>query len=209
MECYNPKWSKNESWTTYRKGMMDLSEQSLRIKVAQADIDRAHRKDSWKCVVAQAVKRHVPEAKRVSVDIQAIKVFTDEAIWTYLTPRVVQDYIVAFDGGCDEQITPMSFTLKEPFRSQRRGHTPKGTKAEQARRKAIHAALAEGLSKEEADDRGRAAYAETKRQAGPGPVRERRTGDQRIPTSRARAYGVRALDVNRRLAELEAAQTGS
>jgi hypothetical protein len=185
---------------------MDLSEQSLRVKLTQPDIDKARRKDSWKCVVAQTVKRHVPEAKRVSVDIQAIKVFTDEAIWTYLTPRVVQDYIVAFDAGRDEQIVPMSFTLKDPFRSQRRAHTPKGSKAERERRAAVETALGEGLTKEQADDRGRIAYEAAKREAGPGPVRERRTGDQRIPTSRARAYGVRALEVNRRLAELEAAE---
>ncbi|MHC5072002.1 MAG: hypothetical protein ACYTGO_16115, partial [Planctomycetota bacterium] len=64
---------------------------------------------------AQAVKAAHPKARRVSVDLQAIR-FSD---WEkglrffYLTPRVVQVALLRMDHG--QPVEPFAFNLKEPI----------------------------------------------------------------------------------------------
>lgn len=81
------------------------------IQVTQADIDKAIVKHSARCVVATAIARSIPEAKRIAVDVQAIRFSTtDGQRHTYLTPPTVAGYVVAFDAG--EDIHPFRFTLR-------------------------------------------------------------------------------------------------
>jgi hypothetical protein len=81
------------------------------IQVTQADIDKAIVKNSARCVVATAIARSIPEAKRIAVDVQAIRFSTtDGQRHTYLTPPTVAGYVVAFDAG--EEIHPFRFTLR-------------------------------------------------------------------------------------------------
>lgn len=80
------------------------------VNVTQEDIDKAFKKDSARCVVAQAIARTFPKAGRISVDIHGIR-FTDGAKrYTYLTPPLVEQYVVAFDAG--ETIHPFRFRLR-------------------------------------------------------------------------------------------------
>jgi hypothetical protein len=87
------------------------------IRVTQDDIDRAHRNDSYHCVVAQAIARAIPEATNIDVDTQTIR-FTlkGERLW-YLTPYAVQGYVIAFDAG--DHIEPFRFRIDSPRRARR------------------------------------------------------------------------------------------
>lgn len=70
-------------------------------------IQEAVERHSGHCVIADAVRRTVPEASHVSVDLQTVR-FTDKSKglrYTYLTPRRAQVCLVKFDQG----------VLPEPF----------------------------------------------------------------------------------------------
>lgn len=82
------------------------------VNVTAEDINGGERSFSTTCMVAQAIKREIVGSSSLLVDIQTIR-FTmkDEGIrYVYLTPREIQDYIVAFDAG--DPIEPFSFKLK-------------------------------------------------------------------------------------------------
>lgn len=105
------------------------------VDVTQEDIDAARRKDSMRCVVAQAIARTFPKAARISVDIHSIR-FTDGAKrYTYLTPPAVERYIVAFDAG--DEIHPFRFRLRSDQRLivTRQKHTDAQRRIDNARQK--------------------------------------------------------------------------
>ena len=82
----------------------------LRVQVTEADIAKAEQNKSMKCVVAQALRRSIPGATRVDVDVQSIRwTGADGVRYVYLTPYPVQGYVVAFDAG--DVIHPFTFTL--------------------------------------------------------------------------------------------------
>lgn len=90
----------------------------INIDVTNDDIARAHISDSYKCVVAQAVARTLPDATRIEVDVATIRFTRDEKRFVYLTPFIVQGYVVAFDAG--EPIAPFRFQLRDPQQVRRR-----------------------------------------------------------------------------------------
>lgn len=68
--------------------------------------------DSGHCMIAEAIKKALPGAQRVSVDIQTIR-FSDPAKglrYTYLTPRIAQLPLVMFDAGVEPE--PFTFQLR-------------------------------------------------------------------------------------------------
>ena len=60
----------------------------------------------------------MPSATYIDVDTQAIRFTLDGERLLYLTPYVVQGYIIAFDAG--EKIEPFQFQLRDPKRITRR-----------------------------------------------------------------------------------------
>lgn len=75
-------------------------------------IEQAIPKDSGHCVWADALQKAVPNAKRISVDLQTIR-YTDPdrgCRYTYLTPRTVQVDLVNFDQGIKPQ--PVTVSLR-------------------------------------------------------------------------------------------------
>src|SRR5262245_26872870 len=86
------------------------------IEVTQEFIDESVRRDSAHCMIAEALKKAVPGARYVSVDIQTIR-FSDPDQgkrpyrYTYLTPRSGQLALIQFDAG----------VVPEPFRIRLRG----------------------------------------------------------------------------------------
>ena len=94
------------------------------MKVTQEDIDKAHINDSYKCVVAQAIARTIPDATKIEVDLQTIRFSRNGERLTYLTPYTVAGYIVAFDGG--DEIQPFDFHLRSPIVKPSRTRTPVG-----------------------------------------------------------------------------------
>lgn len=105
----------------------------IAVDVTQEDIDKAMRSDSARCVVAQAIARTLPDARRISVDVQTVR-FTDGhgVRRVYLTPVGVEQYVIGFDAG--DKIEPFSFGL---YDSQRVNvPTKQGTDAGRKRRAA-------------------------------------------------------------------------
>jgi hypothetical protein len=79
---------------------------------ATADLlDRAMRKDSLNCFVAEAIKAAAPQFTKITVDLQFIRLTdpTKRLRYLYATPRSAQMAIIAFDQGIAPE--PFSFTL--------------------------------------------------------------------------------------------------
>jgi hypothetical protein len=194
------------------------------IEVTQDDIDRAHVKDSYRCVIATALARQIPEASRIEVDVQTIRFTRDGERLIYLTPYTAAGYVVAFDAG--DEIEPFSFTLRNPITGPRRKATPAGREVMQKRRQVAAArkrvARAEATLARPSDERSaqqtrhaeqvladapeqiaktEAELAETQaahRNAGT-PQTETQTTGRKIPKvykTKSRAYGQRVLRVN-------------
>ena len=183
--------------------------QRFRIEVTPKDIARAHQNDSYKCVVAQAIARTIPDAHRIEVDTQAIRFTraTTGSRYVYLTPYAVQGYVIAFDAG--DKIEPFRFNLSERgmLRAKRRVLTPAGRKANAAASRVRKAAkVPRPPGQFEPDSTGsnsqvnaRAAYAQA-RIENPGPTVHVDDGERRAPKrvfkTRVREYGHRLLRIN-------------
>ena len=188
---------------------------SFSIIVTEADIERAHRNDSYHCVVAQAIARKIPDATRVEVDTQSIR-FTRPGLGrvTFFTPYSVQGYVVAFDAG--DEIGPFRFLLKNPVRIQQRKATEAGKVAMKARaeaQKQIKQAPAKAAPAKATNRKVEAklpvitpkdAYAKA-RQENPGPKTMKVEGEvdrsrtaPRVFKAKHRTYGSRLLRVNQK-----------
>lgn len=80
------------------------------IDVTQEVIDDSIQRDSSHCMIAEAVKRAVPDAGFVSVDLQTIR-FTHKKLrrrYIFLTPRRGQVELIKFDQG----IKPEPFSMQ-------------------------------------------------------------------------------------------------
>lgn len=83
------------------------------VVIDEMTIEQAKRRDSSHCMIAEAVKKAVPNATSVSVDLQTIR-WTDRdrgLRFTYLTPRLAQLALLKFDQG-DEDLAPFAFRLR-------------------------------------------------------------------------------------------------
>lgn len=73
----------------------------LRVQVTAEDIQTGVQSASGYCMVAEAIKREVPWARRVSVDLQTIRVSDPEKgiRMAFLTPLGVQRALIKYDQG--------------------------------------------------------------------------------------------------------------
>lgn len=180
----------------------------ITVEVTETDIERAHKSDSYKCVVAQAVARTVPDATRIEVDTQSIR-FTraNGERWLYLTPYAVQGYVIAFDAG--DPIEPFSFQLRDPRRTARRLKTEAGLAIDRAQQRARR--VTEGTTKavvpskkrvqdavadDEAVKAVKAAYVGAQQTVTDDGGRR---ATPRVFKKKARAYGHRLLRINQEL----------
>ena|SRR5215831_3564918 len=175
------------------------------ISITDKDIEKAHRNNSYKCVVAQAIARTIPDAHHIEVDTQTIR-FTDRhERKAYLTPYAVQGYVVAFDAG--DHIEPFSFQLRKPVPVRQPKLTSSGKLAHQARVRARRHAQKSG---EDSKIAGREAYESVKAEH-PGRVFEVSTGARMAPPRvfklKQRTYGMRVLRINRQEQAEAAAQS--
>ena len=82
------------------------------IRVTQTEIDEGVSRASQSCIVAEAIKHCIPEAKAVAVDLATIR-FTDKTTgdrYIYQTPGPAQQTIIQFDQGIKPE--PFSFKLR-------------------------------------------------------------------------------------------------
>jgi hypothetical protein len=187
------------------------------VEVTERDIERAHKNDSYNCVVAQAVARTVQDATRIEVDTQSIRFTVGDERRIYMTPYAVQGYVIAFDAG--EPIEPFSFQLRNPRRVARRVRTDAGravSRATETARRAtskqaaakvttpkekavVTAAEPSGDPEKDAAAAARAAYAEASAEHA-GAKLSVKKGPQappRVFKKKARAYGHRLLRINK------------
>lgn len=76
-------------------------------------IEEAKQRDSSHCMLAEAVRAALPGARFVGIDMQTMR-FTDPIRplrYVYLTPRVAQEALIAFDAG-DELIPAFKCELR-------------------------------------------------------------------------------------------------
>lgn len=109
--------------------------QYIPIEVTQSDIDKADPRKSGRCVVARAIARTFPDARRIEVDVQSIRFTHAGERHVFSTPYPVTGYIVAFDAG--DEIEPFRFRLNEAHRIgvKRTVSTPVGKQVDAARKK--------------------------------------------------------------------------
>jgi len=84
------------------------------VSVTQDDINEGVRDQSAHCIVATAIGRSIPEALRISVDVQTIRFTIGKERLIYMTPREVGRYILAFDAGNFAAIKPMKIEIADP-----------------------------------------------------------------------------------------------
>ena len=95
--------------------VLDATSPKVTVKITKKQIDEAIRGNSSHCMIADAVKEQVPDAKYVSVDLQSIR-WTDTKKgrrYTYLTPPRAQRALVKFDQG--EPVAGFQMTLQGAF----------------------------------------------------------------------------------------------
>lgn len=95
--------------TTVRRKRVPYSPR-LTISIDRETIEASTRRKSSHCMIAEAIKRAIPRATGVSVDLQAIR-WTDPDLqlrYVFLTPREAQVALIHFDRGQ----TPEPFEIK-------------------------------------------------------------------------------------------------
>lgn len=85
--------------------------QQWTVAVEQDHIDAAVRRDSHRCMIANAVAAQIPGAKYVQVDLQSVRFSNTEKgkRYIYMTPPQGQKALLAFDRG--KKQTPFKLTL--------------------------------------------------------------------------------------------------
>lgn len=166
------------------------------VSVTSEMIQAAIPKDSAHCMIADAVLAAVPDAKKISVDLQTIR-FTDpkkKVRYTYLTPRCAQVALVNFDQG--RLVEPFDFKLRggqvtlagSPKTRERAG--PTLSEEERARKAASAAKARQHIGKA----RLRAAGNKVAEKIGGQTPPLQQTSDG-VPFTRRRAFGLRALEL--------------
>jgi hypothetical protein len=82
------------------------------VSVEQEHIDASMQRDSSHCMVAMAISASIPDARRIAVDLQTIRFSRNGLRYLFLTPRVAQDCIIAFDLGEREKIAPFVLRMR-------------------------------------------------------------------------------------------------
>jgi hypothetical protein len=83
-----------------------------KIKITEEIAERACRRNSRHCMIAEAIKEAMPWVARIMVDLQTIR-WSDPRVglrYIFLTPLAAQKALVRFDAG--EPVAPFSFTLR-------------------------------------------------------------------------------------------------
>jgi len=189
----------------------------VNLEVSQDIIDSSCKADSSHCMIADAVRKAVPEARSISVDIQTIRFSLPgtRKRYFYITPRQAQLALLDFDAGVPPE--PFKCQLRGPWVTAMRAPRAKNPRPEWSASHAPSIAKANKLS----TVRGRpklepghgtpehGADLPARRGGSPPPSGALRSGAGKpptskgrnrgdVPTARVRTFGLRAIP-NRRL----------
>lgn len=161
----------------------------VKLEITEELIEDAIPRDSSHCLWAESVKTAVPDATRISVDIQTIR-FTDSKKglrYTYLTPRTAQIALIQFDQGIRPE--PHSVQLRGGQVTAARKQITRGEK-----RKLTPAQLA-AAAKGAKVTKTKLSKAQLRGPAAEGAVSERVGGKTPpIAAGKRRAFGLRGLE---------------
>jgi hypothetical protein len=160
-----------------------MAHSRLTVDVTAKDIEKAHIGDSYKCVVAQAIARQVPDARRIEVDVQTIRWSDDDGRHVFLTPYTVAGYVVAFDAG--EELHPFRFQLRDPVPSAQKRARTEPAKAAKASRGRIQnerrkLAKAQAVLADPTSPPDKVAQAQERVAAGPAKIIEAETDHEEL-----------------------------
>jgi hypothetical protein len=82
------------------------------LEITDEILQRACRRDSKKCMIVEAIRKQIPNAANISVDLQSIR-WSDRKAglrYTYMTPPQAQDALLRFDNGAE--VKPFSFKTR-------------------------------------------------------------------------------------------------
>jgi hypothetical protein len=87
----------------------------MTIQVTREHIDNAVRRDSHRCMIADAIRDAFPAAQYILVDLQSIRWTDPEAKerYAYFTPPLAQRALLRFDQG--KPVQPFTFRLGPAF----------------------------------------------------------------------------------------------
>src|SRR5436853_557361 len=95
----------------------------MKIQITQDNIDNAVKRNSHRCMIADAIQKEIDWAKYIMVDLQSIR-FSDmdnNVRYFYLTPPKAQKELLNFDQGV--KVKPFTLTLVRAIkRPMRRTH---------------------------------------------------------------------------------------
>lgn len=97
-----------------------ISGPRVTVQITEDIINNSVQEDSGHCMIADGIRKVLPLAQYISVDVATIR-FTDpekQLRYTYLTPVSVQRPIVQFDQG--QRPEPFRFTLRDPLVTETR-----------------------------------------------------------------------------------------
>lgn len=84
---------------------------SIGLSITKKRIDKAVKKNSHRCMIADTVREQVKNAKYISVDLQKVAFSVGSKRYTYFTPPLAQHSLLKFDRG--EQVEPFKCRLTE------------------------------------------------------------------------------------------------
>jgi hypothetical protein len=95
----------------------------MKVVITETDIRLAVKKNSHRCMIAEAIRRDINHAIRVVVDLQSIRWTDDQAgiRYFFFTPPVAQEALLAFDEG--RLVKPFEFELRKPAQIRPQGFT--------------------------------------------------------------------------------------
>lgn len=163
---------------------------SNKIKVTPEIIQASIRSNSSHCMIAEAVREAIPEAKLVSVDLATIR-YSHPGTgkrYTFFTPGVAQRALLMFDAG--KQMEPFDFLLSKPCQVNTVGLKSRKTPEEQAKEKLRRIARKNAATAKRTSSNGSGII--TKEGGDPlptGPL----SSTHRKMTGQRREYGLRAM----------------
>lgn len=174
------------------KRALKPSSPKVRIVVDQQIIDNSTKRDSSHCMIAEAIKRTLPDARSIAVDLSTIR-FTDpkqNLRYIYLTPRPGQIALIEFDRGNKPE--PFSILLSRAARIVRTSpHGPRDKNTTQAEKNNKSRAINEKINAQDlnsphkppADEAKRVAVAAADPNANLGPpIAVPGSGRDHVPT---------------------------
>jgi len=174
-----------------RRNNIPAGQTRFNIDVTADRIARGLRANSSSCVVSQAIAASVPDATRIDTDIQTIRFTRNGVRYCYLTPYVVQGYVVAFDAG--DPIEPFKFQLRDPIRIQRRTITDSGRAAVAAYNRVLRDTA---IPAEDRKTKAKEAYRKAKGDEPKITSDGHRIAPPKVFKSKNRSYGHRLLRIN-------------